>query len=101
MYESSCDQNACAEVLGTKEEGRRDAKAWELGNQDRKCTSSRGDKQDDEKPSDMETQVVVWLRRASLASSPPVIAVNGGRACKVSAQPDRLHSRLLCRCTLK
>jgi hypothetical protein len=69
MYEGSCNQNAGTEMLGTEEEGRRNAKAREFGDEQGEATASRRHEEDDEKATDVESKIVIRLRMARFAGS--------------------------------
>jgi hypothetical protein len=94
MYKGCCDQDACAEVLSTKQECRRDAKTGKLDYEDWKSASSRRNKQDNEKASNMQSKVVIGLRRSSLASAPASQAVNRRMTCITSAQTNTPYIKL-------
>jgi hypothetical protein len=54
-------------MLSAKKESRRDAKAWEFDDKDRKGTTCRRYKQDDEETCNVESKVIVRLRMAGCA----------------------------------
>jgi hypothetical protein len=84
MYKSSGNQDTGTEMLGAKKKCRRYAETRKLGDKDWKGTTSRGYKQDEEQPADMECEVVVWLRGTGFTCASTAKAVNGRSACRWS-----------------
>lgn len=76
-------------MLGAKEEGWRDAKFRKLDHKNGESAGGPGDEEDDEQASDVETEIVVGLRRSRLTSISSRQAAAWGSICSGSAQPGK------------